>query len=109
MYACVCQGITEADVRRLGAAGIAAPDDLIAVLSLHDDNCCGRCITAIDSFVALAEEGAGRGPAAPARVSARGAGARSGAITPAVPVAPPLAAAAALAASSARALGQGIR
>jgi bacterioferritin-associated ferredoxin len=105
MYACVCQGVTEADVRQLGAAGIAAPEDLIAVLSLNDEDCCGRCVTAIDSFVALAEEGAGGAVSSAALVavgsggSFQGAGAAGGAVTVS------LVAATAVPVSGSRALG----
>lgn len=105
MYACVCQGITEADVRRLGAAGIAAPEDLITVLSLKDDDCCGRCVKAIESFVALAEEGA----AAPAPVAASAPGTRRRAMSADVAAPPVGVAVAALAAAGTRAFGQGIR
>jgi bacterioferritin-associated ferredoxin len=58
MYACICRGIAEADVRRVGRAGIVAPDALIAVLGLDDQRCCGRCAATIERFVALAWEGA---------------------------------------------------
>lgn len=66
MYVCICRGITEADVRRAGRAGITAPADLIAVLGLDDDRCCGRCAAHVEDFVALAWEGAAEMRAAPA-------------------------------------------
>jgi bacterioferritin-associated ferredoxin len=58
MYACICRGITEADVRRVGRAGVTAPDRLIAVLGLDDERCCGRCALQVGAFVELAWEGA---------------------------------------------------
>jgi bacterioferritin-associated ferredoxin len=66
MYACICRGITEADVRRAGGAGITAPDRLIAVLGLDDERCCGRCAVQIEEFVELAREGASRAGLGPA-------------------------------------------
>lgn len=56
MYLCVCRGITEADVRRAGYAGVVEPDDLIALFQLDAPSCCGRCEREIDQFVALARE-----------------------------------------------------
>ena len=69
MFACVCRGITESEVRRAGAGGVTSPSDLIAVFSLNDQTCCGRCIECIDEFVDLACDGAGEAPA-PSRVIA---------------------------------------
>lgn len=60
MYACICRGITEADVRRVGAAGITAPAQLVGVLGLDDERCCGRCAVHIEAFVELAWEGVPR-------------------------------------------------
>ena len=58
MYVCVCKGITESDVRRLGRAGITCPKTLASTLGIDDEeNCCGRCLTDIGDFVALATEG----------------------------------------------------
>lgn len=57
MYACICRGVSEADVRRAGRIGITAPDDLICVLGLDDERCCGRCVAQIGEFVELAREG----------------------------------------------------
>ena len=61
MYACICRGITEADVRRAGRAGDLTPERLVGVLGLDDAGCCGRCAESIEPFVALAREGAGLG------------------------------------------------
>jgi bacterioferritin-associated ferredoxin len=58
MFACVCRGITESEVRRAGRAGTVAPDELVARFGLDDELCCGQCVTNIDEFVDLALEGA---------------------------------------------------
>lgn len=58
MYACVCRGITEAEVRDAGGAGVLGASDLIAVLGLDDEACCGQCVDRVDDFVSLAIEGA---------------------------------------------------
>lgn len=58
MYACICRGITESDVRRVGAAGVTDPAALISTLGLDDDRCCGRCVRRIDEFAELAWQGA---------------------------------------------------
>ncbi len=42
MYVCVCNAITEEQVRRAIAAGANSPDDLCAVLGLGDQ--CGKCL-----------------------------------------------------------------
>jgi bacterioferritin-associated ferredoxin len=63
MYACLCRGVTEEQVRDVGSLGITAPGDLIELLRLDDDRCCGRCVMAIDQFVDLAVEGAACAPA----------------------------------------------
>ena len=60
MYACVCRGVTVADVRRAGASGVIAADSLIAALRLDDRRCCGRCRLNIDHFVELALSAAPR-------------------------------------------------
>ena len=66
MYACLCRGLTEADVRRAGQAGALTPASLVPALGLDDAGCCGRCAEDIEVFVALAWEGAGLGqPDAP--------------------------------------------
>jgi bacterioferritin-associated ferredoxin len=57
MYICICKGIKESDVRKLGQAGITCPEKLADSLGLNDkQNCCGRCIKNIAKFVDLAEE-----------------------------------------------------
>jgi bacterioferritin-associated ferredoxin len=57
MYACICKGITEADVRGAGRAGIMAPGQLVAVFGLDDEGCCGRCAVDVQAFVELACDG----------------------------------------------------
>ncbi|MBI4492240.1 MAG: hypothetical protein HY690_05550 [Chloroflexi bacterium] len=54
MYVCLCKGLTEADVQRLGRLGSTAPEVLITVLGLDEDDCCGRCARNIDRLVDLA-------------------------------------------------------
>lgn len=55
MYICICKGIKESDVKKLGAAGITCPKKLASALELDDrKNCCGRCIKNIGKFVELA-------------------------------------------------------
>jgi bacterioferritin-associated ferredoxin len=57
MYACLCRGLTDADVRRAGQAGALTPASLVPALGLDDAECCGRCAEDIDMFVTLAWEG----------------------------------------------------
>jgi len=54
MYICLCKGITESQVQKLGQAGFIAAEELISMLGIDDDGCCGRCIGNIDLFLALA-------------------------------------------------------
>ena len=57
MYVCVCKGITDNDVRRLGHAGVTCPKKLAATLKIDDEeNCCGRCMNNLADFVQLATE-----------------------------------------------------
>ena len=57
MYICICKGITESDVRKLGQAGVTVPRELACALRLDDKkNCCGRCIKNISKFVELAAQ-----------------------------------------------------
>ena len=69
MYACICKGITEDQVRGVGSLGITAPGALISVLALDDACCCGRCAAHIDEFVELAREGASQVRHLPATAS----------------------------------------
>jgi bacterioferritin-associated ferredoxin len=54
MYICLCKGISEAQVRELGQAGICSPDALAKTLGLKEEGVCGRCIRNIEALVALA-------------------------------------------------------
>jgi bacterioferritin-associated ferredoxin len=56
MYACVCLGVTEADVRRAGRNGARSAEALVRVLGLDQATCCGRCLLHIEEFVDLAHE-----------------------------------------------------
>ena len=38
--------------------GITAPNELIAILKLDHESCCGRCASEAERFVELAAEGA---------------------------------------------------
>jgi bacterioferritin-associated ferredoxin len=58
MFACLCRGVTEADVYRAGRQGAVASEALVSALGLDDSRCCGRCIKRIDQFVDLARRGA---------------------------------------------------
>ena len=61
MFVCVCKGITESSVQRIGEAGIIEPEALVAVFGLDDDKlCCGQCREEIDDFVARARVGHAR-------------------------------------------------
>jgi bacterioferritin-associated ferredoxin len=57
MYVCICKGIKESDVRKLGQAGMTKPKELACALGLNDrKNCCGRCYKNISKFAGLASE-----------------------------------------------------
>jgi bacterioferritin-associated ferredoxin len=55
MYVCLCNAITESEVKAAGQQGITDPDALAAHLRLNDEDCCGYCIKHIDFFVEIAE------------------------------------------------------
>ena len=57
MYICLCNGITESEVRDAGRCGLVTPCQLKAKFGLKKDGCCGRCAKNIQEFVALAKEG----------------------------------------------------
>ncbi len=65
MYACLCLGLTEAQVREVGRAGTMTASALIELLRLEDPKCCGRCARQVDTFVTLAWEGATQSQARP--------------------------------------------
>lgn len=54
MYVCLCKGLTESDIQRVGQTGIVEAEKLVEALGLTDDECCGRCARDIQEFVALA-------------------------------------------------------
>ena len=54
MYVCLCKGITESDVRKLGCDGFLCPDLLAAALGIDEESCCGRCARNIQELAALA-------------------------------------------------------
>ena len=54
MYLCLCQGITESDVREAGQAGIVMPCQLKERFGLKQPGCCGRCSKHIHEFVQIA-------------------------------------------------------
>ncbi len=54
MYVCLCKGLTEADVRRAGQAGLLSCESLASALGIDQEGCCGRCLRNIDELVALA-------------------------------------------------------
>ena len=55
MYVCLCNAITESQVKRAGQDGITNPHELIEKFNLNDDACCGYCRKNIDFFVEIAE------------------------------------------------------
>lgn len=57
MYVCLCNGITESDVRQAGRCGVVTPCQLKAKFGLKKGGCCGRCAKNIHTFVDLAKEG----------------------------------------------------
>lgn len=72
MYICLCNGITESEVRDAGRCGLVTPCQLKAKFGLKKDGCCGRCAKNIQEFVALAKEGcANASPAASQHSDAR--------------------------------------
>lgn len=58
MYVCLCNGITESDVREAGRAGQVTPCALKAKFKLKGSGCCGRCARNIQEFVEIAVQGA---------------------------------------------------
>ena len=58
MYLCLCNGITESDVREAGRTGCVMPCQLKSKFGLKHTGCCGRCAKNIDTFVEIAVQGA---------------------------------------------------
>lgn len=54
MYVCLCNGITESDVREAGRAGHVTPCALKAKFKLKGNGCCGRCAKNIGELVEIA-------------------------------------------------------
>jgi bacterioferritin-associated ferredoxin len=55
MYVCLCNAITESQVRQAGQQGITSPEALAEHLNLNDVDCCGYCQKHIDFFVDIAK------------------------------------------------------
>ena len=55
MYVCLCKGITDTAIRKLGRSGIVEADELIDVLGLESAECCGRCVKNIVEIAALVQ------------------------------------------------------
>lgn len=62
MYICLCRGITESAIRRLGEEGVVCPHALACELGLNEPDCCGRCLKKIEALTAIAQQHA-RSPA----------------------------------------------
>lgn len=58
MYVCLCNGITESDVREAGRAGCVTPCQLKSKFGLKQNGCCGRCAKNIHELVDIATQGA---------------------------------------------------
>lgn len=50
MYLCVCKGVKESDLRHLADHGAVTAADLIVMLGLDDEACCGLCLLRLDEF-----------------------------------------------------------
>jgi len=71
MYICLCRGIAESDVCRLGRAGVVSAEALADNLGIDSDECCGRCLKNMADLAALAQgEWIRAAPRAPAGTSA---------------------------------------
>lgn len=57
MYICLCNGITDSEVREAGRNGLVRPCQLKEKFGLKKSGCCGRCAKNIQEFVAIAKEG----------------------------------------------------
>jgi bacterioferritin-associated ferredoxin len=55
MYVCLCNAITESEVRKAGQDGVIDADGLVRLFDLDNEDCCGYCIKHIDFFVEIAE------------------------------------------------------
>ena len=52
MYACICHGLTYADVEQGARRADFRPDALVRDLQLDDESCCGRCANEVDQMLA---------------------------------------------------------
>ena len=57
MYVCLCKGLRESDVERMGQLGITDAGTLTLALGLDDDGCCGRCAANVRDLVDIALRG----------------------------------------------------
>ena len=57
MYVCLCNAITDRQVRQLGEQGIITPEALVEALNLDDEESCGFCKQHIGRMVAIAKGG----------------------------------------------------
>jgi bacterioferritin-associated ferredoxin len=58
LYLCLCRAISENDVRRLGQMGVTSAKELVKVLGLNREECCGRCLLNARAFVETAKRAA---------------------------------------------------
>jgi len=56
MYICLCRGITESAIKRLGEEGVVCPHALACELGLNEPDCCGRCLKKIEALTAIAQQ-----------------------------------------------------
>lgn len=55
MYICLCRGISESAIKRLGEEGVLCPNALACELGLNEPDCCGRCLKNIERLTAIAQ------------------------------------------------------
>jgi bacterioferritin-associated ferredoxin len=53
MYACLCKGLRESEVREVVRSGASTPHELVIALGLDQRGCCGRCAREVDRLWAL--------------------------------------------------------
>lgn len=52
MFLCTCKAVRVSDAVAAARSGFDSPEYMKQVFGLDDDECCGRCATHIDAFVA---------------------------------------------------------
>lgn len=57
MYVCLCKGISDRKLRQLGESGVTSPRELILLLGLDSEECCGFCVNHMGRMVAIANGG----------------------------------------------------